>query len=354
MEEYNRYMKRALELAEQGRAGAWPNPMVGAVAVDRQGRTIGEGFHRRCGEAHAEVNAIESVADRSSLQGATLYVTLEPCSHHGKTPPCCERIAAEGFARVVVGVLDPNPKVSGRGIDFLQKQGIEVVVGVLEEECRELNADFFTLNTENRPYVILKWAESSDGFLDAVRRRGTAPAWMTSPEAKRTVHRWRAEADAVMVGRHTIEMDNPQLTVREADGEFNPPLRVVFDRTLQLHPMHNVFDAEAPTLVFTETEDKAAHTATHVLDYTGDTLRGALDELVRRGVGRLMVEGGGVLLRSFIEAELWDEARIFTAPRPIASYYPHLYVEMGIAAPKVEGRTVSELKELGLRIVKRR
>lgn len=349
-------MAQALALAEQGRSGAWPNPMVGAVVVDPSGAILGKGYHRRCGEPHAEVNAINAVANQELLKNATLYVTLEPCSHHGKTPPCAELIVSKGIPRVVVGVLDPNEKVAGRGIELLKQNGIEVAVGVLEEECRELNADFFAVHAQKRPYIVLKWAQSSDGFLDAVRRKGTAPAWMTSPEAKRTVHRWRAGCDAIVVGRRTVEMDNPSLTAREVDPTppFDQPLRVVFDRQLQLHPMHNVFDAEAPTLIFTQHEGKAAHAATHVLDYSGDTLTQAIEELFRRGVGRILVEGGGQLLDSFIQAKLWDEARIFTAARPIASYYPDLYVEMGIAAPKIEGREVSVDPTLGLRILKRK
>lgn len=356
MNEQSTYMARALTLAEQGRAGAWPNPMVGAVVVDPTGNILGEGYHQRCGEAHAEVVAIQAVENQEALKQATLYVTLEPCSHYGKTPPCAQLIVEKGIPKVVVGVLDPNPKVAGRGIELLKQHGIEVEIGVMEAECRALNADFFTVHAEHRPYIILKWAQSSDGFLDAVRRRGTAPAWMTSPEAKQTVHRWRAECDAIMVGRHTVEMDNPSLTVREVSSElpFEPPLRVVFDRHLQLHPMHNVFDAEAPTLIFTEQEGKAAHASTHVLDYTGDTLAQALDELFRRGVGRVLVEGGATLLRSLIEANLWDEARIFTAERPIAAYYPNLYVEMGIAAPKIHGNEVTTDEGLGLRILKRK
>lgn len=358
--ENNRYMQRAIELALQGKGKTWPNPMVGAVVVDKNGKIIGEGYHKKYGEAHAEVNAIESVKDKSALSEATIYVTLEPCSHHGKTPPCADLIIKNCIKHVVVGSNDPNPKVDGGGIKKLREAGIEVITGVMKKECREINPQFFVIHEKKRPYIILKWAQSSDLFLDIVRPRGTRPAWLTGEDAKRLVHRWRTECDAIVVGRHTVELDDPQLTARLTDVEDENgslsarcnPLRVILDRHLQLHPMHRVFDSEAPTLIFTESSSKVAHSATQTIDYSKDTLPQVLEELMQRGVLSVFVEGGAQLLNSFIKNELWDEARIFTTKHSIVEYYSRTYNSMGIKAPEIEGEMIETNEELGLKILR--
>ena len=225
-----KYMARCIELAKGGRGNVSPNPMVGAVVVHK-GRIIGEGFHRKCGEAHAEVNAIASVKDESLLKDSTIYVSLEPCSHYGKTPPCAELIIRKGIPRVVVGCLDPFPEVSGRGVRMLREAGVEVVTGVMEEEARALNKAFMTLQTKGRPYIILKWAQSEDGFIDRLRTDVSEPVTvLSSPETSRLVHKLRSEVAAIMVGTRTALLDNPSLNVRHWSG--NSPVRVVLDRRL--------------------------------------------------------------------------------------------------------------------------
>ncbi|MEG0602329.1 MAG: bifunctional diaminohydroxyphosphoribosylaminopyrimidine deaminase/5-amino-6-(5-phosphoribosylamino)uracil reductase RibD [Mucinivorans sp.] len=344
------YMERAIALARKGQDNVWPNPMVGAIVVSREGEILGEGYHEKFGQAHAEVNALKAVKNQENIAGSTMYVTLEPCSHYGKTPPCADLIIKNKISKVVVGSIDPNPKVAGTGIEKLRKAGIEVIVGVMENECKEINPQFFTIYEKKRPYIILKWAQSSDAFLDIVREKGTKPAWLTGEEGRQMVHKWRAQCDAIMVGRHTVELDNPQLTVRACQG--TNPLRVVLDRHLQLSPLHEIFDNQAPTLTFTECESKAAHSATQMIDYSKDTLPQILDALRERQVRVVMVEGGAQLLNSFIESALWDEARIFTAKRQITDYYSHIYTRMGVAAPEINGRQVDCNPELGLRIIR--
>ncbi|MEG0467246.1 MAG: bifunctional diaminohydroxyphosphoribosylaminopyrimidine deaminase/5-amino-6-(5-phosphoribosylamino)uracil reductase RibD [Mucinivorans sp.] len=349
--ENNNFMRRAIELARMGAGHTSPNPMVGAVVVDCDGAMIGEGYHAKCGQAHAEVNAINDVQKRGNaakLSEATIYVTLEPCSHFGKTPPCADLIINSGIKKVVVGSIDPNEKVAGRGIEKLRRAGVEVRVGVNEAECRAINLPFFTVHEKKRPYVILKWAQSSDKFLDIVRPIGSHPAWMTGDKARQVVHRWRAECDAIMVGRRTVELDNPQLTVRDVEG--HNPLRVVTDRYLQLDVGCNIFDADAPTLTFTERASKVAHTATCQIDYSTDTLPQILNALLERGVQSVMVEGGAQLLNSFISSKLWDEARVFTATQPISSYYSSydFVCDGRVAAPRIDGCRVAEDVRLGL------
>lgn len=327
------YMLRAIELARRAAGHTSPNPMVGAVVVDAMGVIIGEGHHQQCGEAHAEVNAIASVADDRMLGTSTIYVTLEPCSHHGKTPPCADLIIACGLARVVVGCVDPFEKVSGRGIAKLRAAGIEVVVGVCQSECRELNKSFITAQTLGRPYVMLKWAQSADGFLDIERSADVPPAWFTGEKARAMVHQWRAQYDAIMVGRVTAELDNPSLTVREVAGRN--PLRVVLDRRAILRDSLNLFDNQASTIVYSAAEHLRRNGEVELLDYNQPIVNQVLHSLHRRGVQSLIVEGGAMLINSFIESDLWDEASIFTAQYPIAHYYPMVENIRGVAAPKL-------------------
>lgn len=285
-----KYMARCLQLAEKGLlSGARPNPMVGAVIV-ADGKVIGEGYHQRCGEGHAEVNAFASVssADESLLGNATIYVSLEPCSHYGKTPPCCELILRKGVKRVVVGCVDSFEKVRGNGIRMLRGNGVDVTVGVLEDECRWMNRRFFTFHEKHRPYIILKWAQSADGFLD---HKGKACSFST-PLTKMLVHKLRSEEQAILVGRTTFEREHPQLNVRLWNGPS--PVKFVLGKCGDVSVHDRDSSAESP--IFKEMIDDV------------------LAECRERQLQSLIVEGGRKTLQSFIDAELWDEMRIETAP----------------------------------------
>lgn len=292
-------MKRALELARMGRFGASPNPMVGAVIVAADGSVIGEGFHARCGGPHAEVRAVESVVDKSKIAGSTVYVTLEPCAHYGKTPPCAAMLVRERVGRVVVGCIDPFAKVAGRGIDMLRDAGIDVTVGVCESECRRINRKFFTAHTLHRPYVTLKWACSSDGWMD-IRRSTDHPgaAKLSSPVTRLDVMALRAENDAILVGSGTVLADNPALTVRGLYGR--QPARVILDRRGRIPADAAVFDNNGARIY-------------HITDPEA-SLPDILRLLYENSVTSLLVEGGACVLNSFLDAGLWDEARCETAP----------------------------------------
>ena len=299
-----KYIRRCIELASNGLCNAAPNPMVGAVIV-HNGKIIGEGYHARCGEGHAEVNAIRSVKDESLLKESTIYVSLEPCSHYGKTPPCADLIISKGIPRVVVGCIDPFSQVSGRGIKKLRDAGIEVTVGVLEDECKNLIRRFVTFNTRKRPYITLKWAESADGFIDIIRENGS-PVVLSTPITSMYVHKQRAEHKAILVGRKTALLDNPSLTTRNWYGAN--PLRLVIDRTLSLSSNLKLFDHSTPTLVFTEKEKAAEENLEYItLDFSNDILPQILTVLYERKIQSLLVEGGTTLLQSFIDSCLWDE-----------------------------------------------
>ncbi|MCD8186478.1 MAG: bifunctional diaminohydroxyphosphoribosylaminopyrimidine deaminase/5-amino-6-(5-phosphoribosylamino)uracil reductase RibD, partial [Rikenellaceae bacterium] len=307
--------RRCLELARLAEGRTSPNPMVGCVIV-RQGRIIGEGYHHQAGEPHAEVNAIRSVADPQELRQATLYVNLEPCSHWGKTPPCADMIIRSGIPEVVVGMVDPFAEVSGNGIRKLRQAGITVHTEVLEHECRELNRRFITYHTFRRPYITLKWAQTLDGYLDNNRPVSVPATWMTGPVAKILVHRLRAQSDAILTGTHTIRRDNPALTVRESGGKS--PVRVVLDRSGNLSPEFRVFDGASPTLILTQKNPESLRPR---LSPAGETVEidfargwnGILEELYRRRMQSILVEGGRVTLQSLIDAGLWDEAYIFSS-----------------------------------------
>ena len=307
-------MRRCIQLAQCGEAGAAPNPMVGAVVVC-DGQIIGEGFHRRCGGPHAEVNAINSVKDKHLLSRSTIYVSLEPCAHFGKTPPCADLIIRSGIPRVVIGCADPFAKVNGLGIKKLRDAGCEVVVGVLEEACRELNHRFFTFHQEHRPWILLKWAQSEDGYIAPLQ---------TSPQERRVffsnnltqtlVHRLRARSQAILVGTRTALVDNPTLTTRYWPGPN--PLRLTIDRHNCLPTTLHLLDGSTPTVV-----------------YTHESIEEILQDLYKRCIQSLLVEGGAKLLQSFIDAGLWDEARIETAPVRLGN---------GVAAPVLdEGKLAS-------------
>lgn len=326
MKEEEKYMQRCIQLARNGLCNAAPNPMVGAVIVC-DGKIIGEGYHVRCGEAHAEVNAIRSVKDPSLLKRATIYVSLEPCSHYGKTPPCADLIIEKQIPRIVIGCQDPFAKVAGRGIQKLKDAGCEVVVGVLEAECRQLIRRFITFHTQRRPYITLKWAESADKYIDLLREGGS-PVILSSPLTSMLVHKKRAEHSAIMVGTRTAELDNPSLTVRQWYGRS--PVRIVLDRKLSLSPTLHLFDGSMPTLVFTESPHESKPNVEYIpTDYWLDVLPQIMETLYTRGLQSLMVEGGSTLLQSFIDAGLWDEAFVEEAPSSLLS---------GVKAPEISDK----------------
>ncbi len=301
------FMRRALQLAQYGDGFVSPNPMVGAVIVCN-GKIIGEGFHRKWGEAHAEVNAVKSVSDKSLLRHSEIYVTLEPCSHYGKTPPCAELLIKSGIPKVIIGSLDPFEKVRGRGVKMLRDAGIEVVVGMLENECVELNRRFFNAHIRRRPYVLLKWAQSKDGFL---AHSDGIPELFSNSLSKILMHRERSRYDAIMVGTNTVISDNPQLTVREWSG--NSPIRICPD-----------ISARIPKTAFVGSDSKDIIVREH---FDVKTLLSQLYE--NNKITSLMVEGGAKILQSFLDAEIFDEVRIEVSPKILLK---------GIKAPIFRGQ----------------
>ena len=309
-EQHEIYMRRCLELASRGLGLTRNNPLVGSVIVHGD-RIIGEGYHHEYGGPHAEVNAIRSVKDKSLLRESTIYINLEPCSHFGKTPPCSELIKKSGIPRVVIANRDPFPSVSGRGIESLLKGGVEVVQGVLEEQGAHLNRRFLTYHTEKRPYIILKWAETADGFIDLIRQPGdpVGPNWITDEVARTLVHKWRSEEMGLMVGTNTIIADNPRLNVRRWHG--SNPLRITIDRNEMIPETAHILDGSQDTLVLSMFRDKYEGKTKSLLIDHEYTLPDVLDELYREKLLSVMVEGGKELIESFISQGLWDEARVF-------------------------------------------
>ena len=325
-----RYMRRALQLARLGAGHTSPNPMVGAVIVGPDGIIIGEGWHRKCGEAHAEVNAVESVKDTHLLKDSTIYVTLEPCSHYGKTPPCANMIIEQGIPRVVVGTLDPFVKVAGRGVAMLREAGVEVVVGVLEQECRDLNRRFMTAHTTGRPWVQLKWAQTTDGFIALPPEAGENPLHMSTPVTMRLMHRQRSLCDAIVVGAATARIDNPSLTTRYWPGRS--PLRVVLSRDLSIPFNLNLLHDGLPTIVYNSLKDETVGAVQYVkMDTTAP--QAWLEDLYRRGVTSVMVEGGTRVLQGLIDTGAWNEARIEVSPRRVGQ---------GVAAPAIHGHQFAQ------------
>ena len=323
------YMRRALQLARLGGGHTSPNPMVGAVIVAPDGTIIGEGWHRKCGEAHAEVNAVASVSDPALLKDCTLYVTLEPCSHYGKTPPCANMIIERGIPRVVVGCLDPFVKVAGRGVALLREAGVEVIVGMLEKECRNLNRRFMTAHTTGRPWVQLKWAQTADGYIALPPEEGENPLHMSTPVTMRLMHRQRALCDAIVVGANTARIDNPSLTTRQWPGKS--PLRVILSRYLSIPDNLNLLTDGLPTIVYNGMKNETVDTVEYVKMDTSDP-KSWLEDLYRRGVTSVMVEGGTKVLQGLIDAGVWDEARIEVSSRRVGQ---------GVAAPHIVGRRAS-------------
>lgn len=344
------YMRRALELARLGIGYVSPNPAVGAVIV-HDGVIIGEGFHQLYGKAHAEVNAINDVINKELLPQSTMYVTLEPCSHWGKTPPCADLIIKNRIKRVVIGVVDPFSEVCGNGIKKLQSANIEVLVGVLESECIEINAPFFTMNHKKRPYIILKWAQSKDGFIDIKRPQGSDAKWFTGFDCKTLVHKWRSEVGCIMVGRKTVEMDNPELNARAYFGKN--PVRATIDADLKLKTTYKIFNDAANTLLFTKCDNFevaklkfAEHKNVEIvaLDWQQNIPLQICKYLYNRSISELFIEGGTKLIDSFVGADLWDEARVFTSNYTIDQIYDFDKNIDKILAPKIVGIEKSRLK----------
>ena len=306
-----KYMNRCLELARQGEGLTAPNPMVGSVIVCEE-KIIGEGFHHEFGGSHAEVHAINSVKDTSLLERSTLYVNLEPCAHYGKTPPCAELIVFHRIPRVVIGTVDPFAKVSGKGIEILKNAGVKVTIGVLEKECIEINRRFFTFHEKKRPYIILKWAQTLDGFIDSDRTSGK-PVWISNELSRILVHRQRTEEAAILIGTNTATMDNPSLTVRAWSGR--QPVRMALDRQNRMPDTLTLKDGKIPTIIFTESDIESRQNLEFVrLDFNNSLLKQILDFMYSRTIQSVIVEGGRQLLQSFIDHKLWDEAFIYTGP----------------------------------------
>jgi diaminohydroxyphosphoribosylaminopyrimidine deaminase/5-amino-6-(5-phosphoribosylamino)uracil reductase len=328
------FMKRALELAAQGMGKVAPNPLVGCVIV-YEDRIIAEGFHQRYGGAHAEVNAINSVDDKSLLQKSTLYVTLEPCNHQGLTPACTELIITHKIPKVVIATVDPNPLVSGKGIARLSEAGIQVDLGLLEEEARWMNRRFITFHEKQRPYIILKWAETQDGFMDILRENGETGSFAISgKEAKTMVHRWRTEEAAILVGSRTVFIDNPQLTARHWEGK--DPVRIVIDANLKVPRTHRIFEDRGRTIVFNRLETRPIFNIEYVqLNFAEEIIPRIMDYLRYEKLTSVIVEGGAATLSRFLELGLWDEIRRLKAP---------MNLEVGLKAPIVEGKPTETMQ----------
>ncbi|MGB0390240.1 MAG: bifunctional diaminohydroxyphosphoribosylaminopyrimidine deaminase/5-amino-6-(5-phosphoribosylamino)uracil reductase RibD [Salibacteraceae bacterium] len=331
MASHKTYMKRALELAQLGLKNAAPNPLVGCVIVCKD-KIIGEGFHRKHGEPHAEPNAIRTVQDQSLLPHSTLYVTLEPCSHFGKTPPCANLIIKKGIKKVVISNLDPFEKVNGSGIKKLLDAGIEVITGVLEKEGRYLNRRFFKFHEQKQPYIILKWAESYDGFVGSIDN--SIPLQISNKQNASLVHKWRAEEDAIMVGVNTLINDNPKLNVRHVEGAN--PTRIIMDSgSSELdYPSMNFAQEAGKTLIFNKTIDKKLNDL-EFIKLNNFSIPGLLSELYKRNIQSLIVEGGPKLHAAFIDKGLWDEARITRNK---------LTVTKGIRSARINGHFTDKIK----------
>ncbi|MES2240519.1 MAG: bifunctional diaminohydroxyphosphoribosylaminopyrimidine deaminase/5-amino-6-(5-phosphoribosylamino)uracil reductase RibD [Bacteroidota bacterium] len=310
MKIHEKYLARCIQLAQNGFGTTYPNPMVGSVIV-YEGQIIGEGWHKKAGEPHAEVNAVNSVKDKSLLQKATIYVSLEPCSHFGKTPPCCDLIIQNKIPNVVIGTVDPNEKVAGRGIKKLLEAGANVTVGVLEKECNELNKRFFTFHQKQRPYIILKWAESQDGFIAPIKRDEKKPVWISNRYSRQLVHKWRSEEQAILVGTQTALDDNPKLDVRDWKG--NNPVRVVLDKNNRLPKESHLLDNQLKTIIFCQSNlnKNQENTIFEIIDFEQNILPQILKKLFDHQIQSVIIEGGRQTLQTFIDENLWDEARIF-------------------------------------------
>ena len=324
------FMRRCLVLAQKSFGHTYPNPMVGAVVV-KEGKIIGEGWHQKAGTAHAEVNALAKLSPKA-LVGATLYVNLEPCSHHGKTPPCCDLVLAKGIKKVVIGASDPNPKVSGRGIAALKAAGVEVISGVLEEACVELNKRFYCFHTKKRPYIILKWAQTADGYIAPEGDNKGKVFWISDADSQQLAHRWRAEEHAILVGRKTVDDDNPLLTTRKWAGTH--PIRLVIDPNNSLKKNAQVFNGDAKTVIFNYNRNNVEGNLHWVAVSTSEILEGLMHWCMDHAIQSILVEGGATTLQGFLSTDLWDECRVIEAKK---------YMKKGVKAPPIpEGKKTSK------------
>ncbi|WP_304141377.1 bifunctional diaminohydroxyphosphoribosylaminopyrimidine deaminase/5-amino-6-(5-phosphoribosylamino)uracil reductase RibD [Mesoflavibacter zeaxanthinifaciens] len=316
------YIKRCLQIAKNGLGTTRPNPMVGAVIVHNNS-IIGEGYTSAYGGPHAEVNAVNSVKNKSLLKESTMYVLLEPCSHYGKTPPCSDLITHHNIPNVVIGCIDDNPEVAGKGIAKLKAHGCNVIVGILEAECKTHLKRFFAYHNKKRPYIILKWAETEDGFIAPETKDEQKPVWITNTYSRQLVHKWRTEEQAILVGTNTVMEDNPSLTVRDYTGEN--PIRIVIDKTNKLDESYKIFDSSAKTIKLTKTE----------LNFDSPLASQICNYLHQHNINSVIIEGGAKTLQTFINENLWDEARIFIGKTEFKS---------GTKAPQINGRLISEKK----------
>ena len=327
METYEFYINRCIQLAEKAIGKTYPNPMVGAVIV-HNGKIIGEGYHKIAGEPHAEINAINAVEDKSLLAESDIYVSLEPCSHYGKTPPCAVKLKEIGFKKVIIGCRDSHGKVDGKGIEILKNSGIEVVSGILENECRELNKRFFCFHEKNRPYIILKWAESGDHFLD----KDFQPTAIGNPLTKQFVHQLRGEEHAILVGTNTALVDNPSLTVREFSGKN--PIRILLDFDLKIPSNFKILNDEAPTIIFNSVKNEEINNLKFIKIEKEDFLKNMMEKLHKEQIQSIIIEGGSFTLQKFIDEKLWDEAIIIRNE--------NLLLQNGTPAPKFSGTLMEE------------
>lgn len=328
-------MQRALELAKNGHGFVSPNPMVGCVLVVND-KIIGEGWHQKYGGPHAEVNAVESVENKAKLNEATAYVTLEPCSHFGKTPPCADLLIQNNIRKVVVANIDPNPEVAGKGLEKLRAAGIEVLTGICEEEGRELNRRFFTFMESKRPYIILKWAQTADGFI---ARKDFDSKWISNSTSRKLVHKWRSEEDAILVGFNTALYDNPQLNVRDWSG--NDPLRVVIDPQAELPKTHHLFDNRHSTICYNLKQSKRKEHTEWAIVSKENMLDDIMEDLYSRKIQSIIIEGGTATINKFISLNLWDEARVFSSQEVFRE---------GINAPVILGKENYSSKVLSDRL----
>ncbi len=328
-----KYMARCLQLALNGEGSTYPNPLVGSVIVYKD-RIIGEGFHLKAGEPHAEIHAINSVKDKSLLSKSTLYVNLEPCAHLGRTPPCSLAIINNKIPRVVIGCIDTFSKVAGKGIEMMRNAGVEVTTGILEKESRFVNRRFFTFHEKKRPYVILKWAQTVDGFIDIERGENAEaqPTWITNEWARRAVHRQRSSEQAVLVGKNTVMKDNPSLTLRNWKGI--PPKRVVIDKKLELSRTLKIFSGREKTLVLNEIKDDKRDNIAYIkTDFSGNSAGNILTALYEQEIQSVVIEGGRHTLNSFIEKGLWDEAFVYVGEK---------WFEKGVKAPILMNKPIEK------------
>ncbi|MDO9261197.1 MAG: bifunctional diaminohydroxyphosphoribosylaminopyrimidine deaminase/5-amino-6-(5-phosphoribosylamino)uracil reductase RibD [Flavobacteriaceae bacterium] len=341
MKIHEKYINRCIELAKNGFGATYPNPLVGAVIV-YDDAIIGEGWHQKAGEPHAEVQAINSVKNKKLLKKSTIYVNLEPCSHYGKTPPCSDLIVRSKIPNVVIGALDTNSLVGGKGVEHLKKNGCNVEIGILEKDCLELNKRFYTFHNKKRPFIILKWAESNDGFMDVVRDiigiEDAKPTWISNPYSRQLVHQWRTEEQAIIAGTETVLKDNPKLDVRNMVG--NNPIRIILDRTFRIPIDYNIFDGSVKTIVLVDNSTTVnppyfniPNLIVEPINFNENVVEQLMQVLFNHEIQSVIVEGGKMLFNSFIQQNFWDEARVFVGSPTFVN---------GVKAPSIKGIKVQE------------